>query len=400
MGKYKSNRGDYNNSLFYSLNEFVKINGIYYLCIQEGQGHAPESSPDYWIALKGDKGDTGASGVDGVAGPMGDTGAQGEPGSQGEQGPTGESGPVGDSGPSGSDGTSAYQVWLNQGNGGSEQDFLNSLHGANGNDGVSLNWLGEFQYQQYNPNDAVSYNGSSYRCINSCYGYYPDQYIGSYWQIIAQRGNDGQQGPQGNQGEQGPQGNQGNDGQSYNQGPQGPQGNQGEQGPSGSNGMDGQQGPPGQGLNPRGEWNSWTSYNLNDLVSFNGASYIGMQYSYSNQPDQYIGSYWTLNSAKGNDGAPGLSWIGDWNSETYYNVNDAVTYNGSSWRCISAQSGYDPQSYENTYWSYLARKGDSGASYSQQSGHGEMTASENYGQNESIMLQDVYNALRNLGLIA
>ena len=73
---------------------------------------------------KGDKGDTG------LQGPKGDTGAQGPqgvPGAPGEQGPSGEGGAGGSSGANGADGASAYDIWLNEGNTGTQADFLASL---------------------------------------------------------------------------------------------------------------------------------------------------------------------------------------------------------------------------------------------------------------------------------
>lgn len=61
--------------------------------------------------------ESGGAGVP-VVGPKGD---------KGDQGPQGETGPKGDHGPAGQDGKSAYQVWLDLGNAGSEQDFIDSL---------------------------------------------------------------------------------------------------------------------------------------------------------------------------------------------------------------------------------------------------------------------------------
>lgn len=72
---------------------------------------------DFLNSLKGQKGDTGAKGDQGPIGQKGDTGATG---------PTGAQGPIG---ATGADGKSAYQVWLDAGNSGSETDFLNSLKG-------------------------------------------------------------------------------------------------------------------------------------------------------------------------------------------------------------------------------------------------------------------------------
>ena len=50
-------------------------------------------------------------------------------------------GPEGPQGPAGSDGLSAYQVWLGLGNTGTEQDFIDSLRGADGvvgSDGIGI----------------------------------------------------------------------------------------------------------------------------------------------------------------------------------------------------------------------------------------------------------------------
>lgn len=64
---------------------------------------------------KGDKGDPGP------VGPAGRDGVNGKDGSQGPKGDQGERGPAGQ------DGKSAYQIWLDLGNVGSEQDFIESL---------------------------------------------------------------------------------------------------------------------------------------------------------------------------------------------------------------------------------------------------------------------------------
>lgn len=51
----------------------------------------------------------------------------------GPQGPPGPAGADGAQGIDGADGDSAYQVWIDEGNVGTEQDFLDSLQGADGN---------------------------------------------------------------------------------------------------------------------------------------------------------------------------------------------------------------------------------------------------------------------------
>ena len=61
------------------------------------------------------------AGKDGAQGPKGD---KGDPGPAGERGPAGKDG---QNGHDGKDGKSAYQIWLDLGNTGSEQDFIDSL---------------------------------------------------------------------------------------------------------------------------------------------------------------------------------------------------------------------------------------------------------------------------------
>ena len=73
------------------------------------------------IGPKGEKGDQGPQGEPGPVGPAGRDGVNGKDGSQGQKGDQGERGPAGQ------DGKSAYQIWLDLGNTGSQQDFIDSL---------------------------------------------------------------------------------------------------------------------------------------------------------------------------------------------------------------------------------------------------------------------------------
>lgn len=75
--------------------------------------------------------DTGIS----AQGEKGEKGDKGEQGLQGEKGERGEKGEPGIKGTDGKDGLSAYEIWLSQGNTGTETDFLNSLKGEKGDKG-------------------------------------------------------------------------------------------------------------------------------------------------------------------------------------------------------------------------------------------------------------------------
>lgn len=116
----------------------------YQIWLDEGnQG----TEKDFISSLKGPKGDIGErgpqgeqglpgpTGKDGMQGPKGDTGATGTQGPKGDTGPKGEQGADGEPGKNGIDGKSAYQIWLDLGNSGTEQDFINSLKGPKGDPG-------------------------------------------------------------------------------------------------------------------------------------------------------------------------------------------------------------------------------------------------------------------------
>lgn len=72
-----------------------------------------------------------------------------------------------------------------------------------------------------------------------------------------------------------------------------------------------------------------------------------------------------LSALKGTDGRPGLIWRDAWLNTTTYNNNDAVSYGGSSWIALQANTGQMPAT--GVYWALLAAKGTDG------NGSGDMT---------------------------
>lgn len=79
------------------------------------------------IGPKGEKGDQGPQGEPGPKGDPGPVGPAGRDGVNGKDGSQGQKGDQGERGPVGQDGKSAYQIWLDLGNTGSQQDFIDSL---------------------------------------------------------------------------------------------------------------------------------------------------------------------------------------------------------------------------------------------------------------------------------
>jgi len=85
---------------------------------------------------QGQTGSTGPQGQQGIPGNDGATGPSGNDGADGQDGAPGPKGDQGVPGNDGSDGSSAYQIWIDAGNTGTEAQFLASLVGPSGNDGA------------------------------------------------------------------------------------------------------------------------------------------------------------------------------------------------------------------------------------------------------------------------
>ncbi|HPQ35146.1 MAG TPA: phage tail protein [Tenuifilaceae bacterium] len=132
----------------------------------------------------------------------GNEGPQGEPGEDGlsayevwlNEGNTGSEadfiaslkGETGEAGADGTDGLSAYQVWLAQDNTGSEADFIASLKGETGEtgaDGTSLEWLGSLPSAPASPQPNQAYYNSTEGVAYV--------YNGTSWSVLAQDGIDG-----------------------------------------------------------------------------------------------------------------------------------------------------------------------------------------------------------------
>lgn len=238
----------------------------YELWLEEGHTGSEE---DFLNSLKGEKGDTGAQGE------KGDTGEQGE---KGDTGPAGEipftvpfeagdgiimeldsdgeelkviisvdsdSLPPGETGATGADGKSAYEIWLENGNTGSEQDFLDSLVGATGATGEQ----GEQGVQGATGADGLSayeiwlengHTGSEQDFLDS---------------LVGPRGATGEQGVQGEKGDTGSQGEKGDTGAQGEKGDTGAQGEKGDTGAQGEKGDTGAQGDTGaDGLSAYEVW--------------------------------------------------------------------------------------------------------------------------------------------------
>src|SRR5690625_7512372 len=96
----------------------------------------PEGASAYevWLA----EGNTGSEQdfLDSIKGAAGPAGTQGPQGPQGATGPAGADGATGPAGADGNDGDSAYEVWLAEGNTGSERAEERGVGGEAGAEGI------------------------------------------------------------------------------------------------------------------------------------------------------------------------------------------------------------------------------------------------------------------------
>jgi hypothetical protein len=272
--------------------------------------------------IKGPIGLTGATGSQGPAGPTGLTGATGATGPQGPAGATGPQGPIGLTGATGATGPTGPQG-------------PQGPQGPAGTNGQSFNFQGAYNSSHvYNVDDVVTLSGSSYISLaGSNQGNEPDT-SPSEWAVLAQEGATGPQGPIGLTGPAGPQGTTGSTGATGPQGPagptgltgatgatgaQGPAGATGAQGPigltgatgaTGATGPQGPQGPAGtngQSFNFQGAYNPSQVYNLNDVVTFSGSSYISLAgNNQGNEPDTSL-SQWAVLAQEGATGPQGAA---------------------------------------------------------------------------------------------
>jgi hypothetical protein len=318
-------QGTYAATPNYELNDIVSFQGSSYISLVAGNvGNTPNASPGQWGVL--------ALGAVGIQGPQGLVGPAGPPGLTGPQGATGAAGPMGATGPAGAQGA--------QGPAGAQGPQGPAVANFRGNYSATTN---------YALHDAASFNGSTYvSLVNANLGNAPNVSL-AQWAVLAAQGSAGSQGSQGPAGAAGATGAVGATGAT---GPAGPpasfQGawqlsasyavgavvgfagssyvaltaNVGRQpdvsptfwavlaqaGTAGTPGAAGSQGPAGApgavGVMYRGTWLPATAYHANDVVAFNGATYLGTTTSLGSEPDVNP-AFWAVLALNGVTGATG-----------------------------------------------------------------------------------------------
>jgi hypothetical protein len=139
-------------------------------------------------------------------------------------------------------------------------------------------------------------------------------------------------------------------------------------------GATGPAGTNGTGFNFRNAFDATASYAIDDVVTFNGSTYVATAANAgpSNPTPDQNGTSWSVmalegaagpagttgaagatgpqgpvgqtgsTGATGATGQAGISWQGIWNAITIYQANNAVAYNGSIYFSIQAGINQEP----------------------------------------------------------
>lgn len=97
----------------------------------------------------------------------------------------------------------------------------------------------------------------------------------------------------------------------------------------------------------QGVWASGTSYLQNNIVSYTNSGLQLLFLATANPPlgtPPTNTSYWRVLTIQGQQGTsgPGLTYMQEWNSSTTYNTNDAVTYGGGLWMALQPSTNVQP----------------------------------------------------------
>ena len=133
-------------------------------------------------------------------------------------------------------------------------------------------------------------------------------------------------------------------------GDQGEQGEPGPMGPPGPSGPRGEQGPPGK-LRVAKAWVPETVFYAGDVVTFDGGTFQARRDT--GQPPSH--SDWTCLATPGRDGR-GITVRGTWNEAAEYHQNNLVAYNGGSWVALRDAPGSCP----GPGWQLVASRGKTG----------------------------------------
>lgn len=100
-----------------------------------------------------------------------------------------------------------------------------------------------------------------------------------------------------------------------------------------------------------GIYNNTATYNKWNVVTYGGRSYLSLVENNLNSTPPTSPANWALIAERGEQGVPGigLSFRGDYNAATTYQIQDAVNFNGVIYYCIQPGTNKTPDA-SPAYW--------------------------------------------------
>lgn len=288
-GKDMNWRGDWIGTTNYVFNDAVQYSGSSYYCINACENIVPTNT-GYWSLIA-------AKGVDGEDG-------------------------AGYSSKGGYNASMAYQEGNVVSKDGSSYSCIQpclgieppntsywTLVAAKGDTGISgLTARGAYTTNtNYYINDVVEYAGSSYACYVACKDVLPTDT--TKWAILVTKGAQGDQGAKGDKGD--------------------------------------------VGMVWKDTYDAATTYALNEVVFYNGCSWICVAVSTGNAPS-VSSTFWSLVAKQGNPAA--LSDAGTWAPSTAYTIGAVVTYDGGKYSALVAHTSSATFSPDLSKWVALGGK--------------------------------------------
>lgn len=319
-------RGAFVGSNAYKSFDIVTYNGHVYLAMCDSRGNFPtgnDSDNPYWMHIINTK-----AFFDGVRfkinknkhlvlsyedGSVEDIGrVVGDAGDKGEKGDTGDVG----NGITSVDLNDNYTLTINF-----TDNTSFTTTPIRGEKGTSFTYKQEWSPdKEYKQNDVVTWLGSSYIAkVDVPPKFNNPEYQTGHWAILAARGGDGA---------------------------------------NGKDGRNGQNGRNGRSFNWRGDYDAKTQYYEYDCVRFDGKSYC-LFGAVMPGISPYDNKQWGIIAESGADGRS-FKWRGEWVNGKEYFVDDVVSYNGSSYICVKKNRDWSPLSKAFELMSSCGSKGETG----------------------------------------
>jgi len=105
----------------------------------------------------------------------------------------------------------------------------------------------------------------------------------------------------------------------------------------------------------KGTYSAATTYQINDVVTYQNSSYIAIATTLNHLPTST--SYWSLMALAGTNGT-NITFVGNYASGVIYNIQECVFYLGSSYIALLQNQNILPTN--TTYWNLIASQGQQG----------------------------------------